>query len=111
MSEEGTVTPELQMTELQQRLDEESDRLKKLYAAYEAQEKELLDMKAEIEILEKEIIEREIEKEAQDNLLARKQNRINELEMSEARVSQRRTPRARITKDGRKIFKRKRPLG
>ena len=33
MSEEGTVTPELQMTELQQRLDEESDRLKKLYAA------------------------------------------------------------------------------
>ena len=62
MSEEGTVTPELQMTELQQRLDEESDRLKKLYAAYEAQEKELLDMKAEIEILEKEIIEREIEK-------------------------------------------------
>ena len=89
MSEEGTVTPELEMTELQQRLDEESDRLKKLYAAYEAQEKELLDMKAEIEILEKEIIEREIEKEAQDNLLARKQNRINELEMSEARVSQR----------------------
>jgi len=89
MSEEGTVTPELEMTELQQRLDEESDRLKKLYSAYEAQEKELIDMKAEIEILEKEIIEREIEKEAQDNLLSRKQNRINELEMSEARVSQR----------------------
>ena len=42
MSEEGTVTPELQMTELQQRLDEESDRLKKLYAAYEAKKNFLI---------------------------------------------------------------------
>ena len=58
MSETGTITPETQIKDLTERLEEETDRLLKLYAAYEQQEKELLDTKAEVEVLEKEIVER-----------------------------------------------------
>ena len=42
MSEEdgGTITPDVQLKESQERLTEEQDRLLKLYDAYEIQEKE-----------------------------------------------------------------------
>ena len=62
MTDSGTITPETQIKDLEERLGEETDRLLKLYAAYEQQEKELLDTKAEIEVLEKEIVERESRK-------------------------------------------------
>ena len=53
MSEAGTITPETQIKELTEKLEEETDRLLKLYAAYEQQEAELRDTKAEVEVLEK----------------------------------------------------------
>ena len=53
MSDEGTVTDEVRIRELEQALETETDRLRKLYAAYEQQEKELVDAKAEIEKLQK----------------------------------------------------------
>ena len=43
MSEGGTITPETQIKELTEKLEEETDRLLKLYAAYEQQEAELRD--------------------------------------------------------------------
>ena len=52
---EGTITPEVQIKQLEEALATETDRLQKLFAAYETQEKELVDAKAEIEVLEKEI--------------------------------------------------------
>ena len=87
MSEEGTVTPEVKLKEVETRLGDETDRLRKLYAAYESQEKELIDIKAEIEVLEKEIVEREIEKEGLEGLLSQKDNRIRDLELRDAKVT------------------------
>ena len=60
MAEEGTITPEIRISQLEEALATETERLQKLFAAYEGQEKDLLDARAEIEVLEKEIIEREI---------------------------------------------------
>ena len=86
MSETGTITPETQIKDLTERLEEETDRLLKLYAAYEQQEKELLDTKAEVEVLEKEIVEREIEKESLEALLNEKDARIRDLEMKASKT-------------------------
>ena len=89
MSDEdgGTVTTEVQLKECNERLSEESERLLKLYDAYEIQEKESLNLKAEIEVLEKEIVEREIEKEGLEGLLDEKDNRLRELELRSAKSS------------------------
>ena len=87
MSEAGTITPETQIKELTEKLEEETDRLLKLYAAYEQQEAELRDTKAEVEVLEKEIVEREIEKESLEALLTEKDARIRDLEMKASKSS------------------------
>ena len=87
MTDTGTITPETQIKDLEERLSEETDRLLKLYAAYEQQEKELLDTKAEIEVLEKEIVEREITKEGLEALLAEKDVRIRDLELKASKTS------------------------
>ena len=89
MTEEGTITPEIQINQLEDALATETDRLKKLFAAYEAQEKELVDARAEIEVLEKEIIDKEIEREAQESLIAEKDFRIRELEMKATKAEKR----------------------
>ena len=89
MSDEdgGTVTTEVQLKECNERLSEESERLLKLYDAYEIQEKESVNLKAEIEVLEKEIVEREIEKEGLEGLLDEKDHRLRELELRAAKSS------------------------
>lgn len=78
---EGTITPEVRIRELEEKLATETDRLTKLFAAYETQLKDLQTAKTEIEVLEKEIIDREIEKETQEALLAEKDVRMRELEL------------------------------
>jgi len=87
MAEEGTITPEIRISELEDALATETERLQKLFAAYEGQEKDLLDARAEIEVLEKEIIEREIEKESLEALLTEKDARIRDLEMKASKSS------------------------
>ncbi len=47
--EDSVKTPVVRVGDLEDRLGEETERLLKLYDAYEAQEKELVNMKAEIE--------------------------------------------------------------
>ena len=86
MSETSTVTPEVRIKELEEHLGEETDRLLKLYSAYEQQEKELLDTKAEVEVLETEIVDREIEKESLESLLTEKDARIRELEFKSSKT-------------------------
>ncbi len=89
MSEEdgGTITPDVQLKESQERLTEEQDRLLKLYDAYEIQEKEMVNLRAEIEVLEKEIVDREIEKEGMEGLLSEKDNRLREIELKAAKAT------------------------
>ena len=87
MSDAGTITSETQIKELTEKLEEETDRLLKLYAAYEQQEAGLRDTKAEVEVLEKEIVEREIEKESLEALLTEKDARIRDLEMKASKSS------------------------
>ena len=72
MSDEGTVTDEVRIREFFEQALRPKPTDAQLYAAYEQQEKELVDAKAEIEVLEKEIVDRETEKEAMDNLLMEK---------------------------------------
>ena len=86
MSETSTVTPEVRIKELEEHLGEETDRLLKLYSAYEQQEKELLETKAEVEVLETEIVDREIEKESLESLLTEKDARIRELEFKSSKT-------------------------
>ncbi len=81
MTEEGTVTPEIRIQQLEEQLATETDRLQKLFAAYEGVEKDLFDARTENEVLEKEIIEREIEKETQEALLNEREIRVRELEL------------------------------
>ncbi len=93
MSEEGgdsgTVTPELRIRQLEDRLAEETERLVKLYDAFEQQEKEIVGLRAEIEVLEKEAIDKEIAREGLDALLTQKDNRIRDLEVEGTTTSQR----------------------
>lgn len=82
---EGTLTPEVVLKQTEERLSTETERLVKLYDAYEQQEKEIVGLKAEIEILEKEVIDKEIEREGMDQLLTDKDNRFRDLEKSDAK--------------------------
>ena len=81
MTEEWTVTPEIRIQQLEEQLATETDRLQKLFAAYEGVEKDLFDARTENEVLEKEIIEREIEKETQEALLNEREISVRELEL------------------------------
>ncbi len=74
---------------LQERLIQETERLTKLFDAYEEQHKELLDTKAEIEVLEREIIEKEIEREGVESLLRDKDDRSRDLETDLAKSNKR----------------------
>jgi hypothetical protein len=85
--EDSVKTPVVKVTDLEDRLGEETERLLKLYDAYELQEKEMVNLKAEIEVLEKEIVGREIEKESFETLLSEKDNRIRDLELRATKSS------------------------
>ena len=55
--EEGTITPEVRIRQLEERLTEETDRLEKLYVAYKKVEDEFSERNAEFEVLEKQLID------------------------------------------------------
>jgi chromosome segregation ATPase len=87
--EEGTLTPEVRLRQMEERLDEETERLKMLYDAYEQQEKEIVGLKAEIDVLEKEVINKEIDREGLEQLLTEKDNRLRDLELDGAKAKKR----------------------
>ena len=89
-NDEGeSITPEIRIKQLEERLVEESDRLEKLYVAYRKVEQELEEKNAIIDVLEKEAIDKEIEREGMETLLSDKDNRIHEMEMEGAKSSTR----------------------
>ena len=61
--EGGSITPEVRVKQLEERLNEESDRLEKLYVAYRNIETELEEKNGIIDALEKEAIDHEIDRE------------------------------------------------
>ena len=85
----GTLTPEVRMRLREERLADETERLVKLYDAYEQQEKEIVGLNAEIEVLEKEVIDKEIDREGLEQLLSEKDNRVRDLELDHAKASKR----------------------
>ena len=87
--EADAPVPGDEVAHLQERLIQETDRLTKLFDAYEEQHKELLDTKAEIEVLEREIIEKEIEHEGVESLLRDKDDRYRDLETDLAKSNKR----------------------
>ena len=85
----GTVTPELRIRQLEDRLSDETERLVKLYDAYEQQERYIVGLRAEIEVLEKEVIDKEIDREGLEQLLSEKDNRVRDLELDHAKATKR----------------------
>ena len=85
----GTVTPELRIRQLEERLSDETERLVKLYDAYEQQERDIVGLRAEIEVLEKEVIDKEIDREGLEQLLSEKDNRVRDLELDHAKATKR----------------------
>ena len=83
--DEGTVTPELRVRQLEEELSQQIERGTKVYSAFEQAEKEIVQLKAEIEVLEKEVIDKEIEREGLEQLLGEKDHRIRDLELSGAK--------------------------
>ena len=73
--EEGGITPEAEMRQLEERLAEETDRLEKLYVAYKKVEDELAERNAIIEVMEKEARMHEGEREG-----AKASKRVEHLE-------------------------------
>ena len=82
--EGGSITPEVRVKQLEERLNEESDRLEKLYVAYRNIETELEEKNGIIDALEKEAIDHEIDREGLESLLSEKDNRIRSMEMEGA---------------------------
>lgn len=89
VSEVGTLTPEVRLRQMDDRLADETERLVKLYDAYEQQEKEIVGLKAENEVLEKEVINKEIDREGLEQVLADKDNRLRDLELDGAKAQKR----------------------
>ena len=87
--EEGTITPETRISQLEERLVEETDRLEKLYVAYKKAEEELEERRAIIEVLEKEAIDKEIDKEGLESLLSDKEAKIHDIEIEGAKTAKR----------------------
>tara|TARA_B110000438_G_scaffold303190_1_gene363633 strand:- start:3115 stop:3777 length:663 start_codon:yes stop_codon:yes gene_type:complete len=88
-SDSGTLTPEVRLRQLEDKLENETERLVKLYDAYEQQEKEIVGLKAEIDVLEKEVIDKEIDREGLEQLLSEKDNRVRDLELDHAKATKR----------------------
>ena len=80
---------EERVTQLEGRLQEETQRLEKLYVAYRRLEEELQEKNAVIDVLEKEAIDKEIEREGLESLLGEKDSRIRDLEMDHAKARKR----------------------
>jgi len=85
----GTLTPEVQIRRLEASLEKETERVTKLYDAYEMQQKEIVGLQAEIEVLEKEVIDKEIDREGLEQLLSEKDNRVRDLELDHAKAAKR----------------------
>ena len=89
MSQDDSATADPQNTiqELEQQAVKDKEALDKLLVAYQAQEADISEMKAQVETLNRELIDKETEKEAINNLLSNLRRQKDEMEVDLAKAN------------------------
>ena len=73
--------PQQTIRDLEQQAEKDKDALDKLLVAYQAQEADIAEMKAQVETLNRELIDKETEKEGINNLLNNLRRQKDEMEV------------------------------
>mgnify|MGYP000187436502 FL=1 len=81
------AAPQPTIQELQQQAAKDKEALDKLLVAYQAQEADISEMKAQVETLNRELIDKETEKEGINNLLSNLRRQKDEMEVDLAKAN------------------------
>ena len=79
--------PQQTIRDLEQQAEKDKDALDKLLVAYQAQEADIAEMKAQVETLNRELIDKETEKEGINNLLSNLRRQKDEMEVELAKAN------------------------
>ena len=79
--------PQQTIRDLEQQAEKDKDALDKLLVAYQAQEADIAEMKAQVETLNRELIDKETEKEGINNLLNNLRRQKDEMEVELAKAN------------------------
>ena len=79
--------PQETIRHLEQQAEKDKEALDKLLVAYQAQEADITEMKAQLETLNRELIDKETEKEGINNLLANLRRQKDEMEVDLAKAN------------------------
>ena len=79
--------PQQTIRDLEQQAAKDKDALDKLLVAYQAQEADIAEMKAQVETLNRELIDKETEKEGINNLLSNLRRQKDEMEVELAKAN------------------------
>ena len=79
--------PQQTIRDLEQQAEKDKEALDKLLVAYQAQEADIVEMKAQVEALNRELIDKETEKEGINNLLNNLRRQKDEMEVELAKAN------------------------
>ena len=79
--------PQQTIRDLEQQAEKDKEALDKLLVAYQAQEADIGEMKAQVEALNRELIDKETEKEGINNLLSNLRRQKDEMEVELAKAN------------------------
>lgn len=79
--------PQQTIRDLEQQAEKDKEALDKLLVAYQAQEADIVEMKAQVEALNRELIDKETEKEGINNLLSNLRRQKDEMEVELAKAN------------------------
>ena len=79
--------PQQTIRDLEQQAGKDKEALDKLLVAYQAQEADIAEMKAQVETLNRELIDKETEKEGINNLLSNLRRQKDEMELELAKAN------------------------
>ena len=79
--------PQQTIRDLEQQAAKDKEALDKLLVAYQAQEADIVEMKAQVEALNRELIDKETEKEGINNLLSNLRRQKDEMEVELAKAN------------------------
>ena len=79
--------PQQTIRDLEQQAEKDKEALDKLLVAYQAQEADIAEMKAQVETLNRELIDKETEKEGINNLLSNLRRQKDEMEVELAKAN------------------------
>jgi len=85
--ESAGADPQQTIRELEQQAVKDKEALDKLLVAYQAQEADISEMKAQVETLNRELIDKETEKEGINNLLSNLRRQKDEMEVDLAKAN------------------------